>query len=180
MKFNNLVHSVTHFYLNLEQYDFSYRAFSQLKKVDIKILDTLKYLLFHLKSRRSIGGCLNTMWNSLSTEKPNTMMFSPGICITLVSSLFTYEFKRLFKTQGESKVSLGFTFPFSNLQIQEGILSYGMINLLDLCLVLLWGDFGPSKSFWSSTNRLGWVQFILDGSRSFWSGPNYKKQSIKV
>ena len=108
---------------------------SSKKLVDIKILDTLvvscaclqhtkvgwltNYLPFHLKSRRSIDGCLNTMWNFLWTEKPNTctVIFSPGYI-----GAFTYGFRRLFKTQGESKVILGFTFPFSNLQIQEGIL----------------------------------------------------------
>ena len=44
------------------------------------------------------------------------------------------------------------------------------------CLVLLWAqnDFGPSKSFWSSTNHFGQFHFVLIGSKSFWTGPNYK------
>ena len=55
-------------------------------------------------------------------------------------------------------------------------------NCFDSCRVLLWvqNDFGPSKSFWSSTNHFGRVQFILVGSKSFWTGPNYKNYSIKV
>ena len=56
-----------------------------------------------------------------------------------------------------------------------------MINLLDLCLVLLWVqiDFGPSKSFWSSTNHFGQVQIIkispeksnLNLTKRIWTRP---------
>ena len=47
-------------------------------------------------------------------------------------------------------------------------------NCCDSCLVLLWvqNDFGPSKSFWSSTNHLGRVQIVLLGSKAIWSGSN--------
>ena len=46
---------------------------------------------------------------------------------------------------------------------------------LYLCLVLLWVQnyFGLSKSFWSSINCFGRVQFILVGFKSFWKFPNY-------
>ena len=51
-----------------------------------------------------------------------------------------------------------------------------------VCLVLLWvqNNFGPAKSFWSSTNRFGRVQFVLVGSKSFCTVSNYKNYSIKV
>ena len=43
-----------------------------------------------------------------------------------------------------------------------------------LCLVLLWAqnNFGPSKSFWSSTNHFGQIQFVLAVPKSFWTAPN--------
>ena len=44
-------------------------------------------------------------------------------------------------------------------------------NCCDSCLVLLWVQnyFGTSKLFWSSTNHFRQVQFVLVGSRSFWT-----------
>ena len=80
---------------------------------------------------------------------------------------------------------------FSNLQFQSFFKTHKFLNCppnlcivcisikCSLCLVLLWvlNDFGPSKLFWSSTNGFGRVQFILVRSKSFWTGPNYKKQS---
>ena len=48
-----------------------------------------------------------------------------------------------------------------------------------LVLLLNQNDFGLFKSIWLSTNRFGWVQFILYGSKSFWIGPNYKNYLVQ-
>ena len=54
---------------------------------------------------------------------------------------------------------------------QPKIIQTLFLKRMDLCLVLLWvqNDFGLSKSFWSSSNGFGWVQFVLDHSKSFWT-----------
>ena len=56
-----------------------------------------------------------------------------------------------------------------------------VVKTADFCLVLLWvqNDFGPSKQFWTSTNCFERAQFVLVGSKLFWTGQNYKNQSPK-
>ena len=46
------------------------------------------------------------------------------------------------------------------------------------CPSTVQNDFGPSKSFWLSTNPFEWIQFILFGLKSFWTGPNYKNLNL--
>ena len=52
-------------------------------------------------------------------------------------------------------------------------------NVLSFYRSKLQNHFRPSLLL-SSLNCFRWVQFILDGYKSFWTGPNYKNQSKSI
>ena len=72
-----------------------------------------------------------------------------------------------------SKISIPYPFFNTNLTVQV-VDTYLLLLCPYFCPVLLQlqNEFGPSKSFWSSTNHFGWLQIGLVGSKAFWSGSN--------
>ena len=82
-------------------------------------------------------------------------------------------------TQHEYAQNDGF---FSNLVkeinsagVLEKLFQASTYLLLIINVLSFYGSNMILDRFWSSTNCFGWVQFILVGSKSFWTGPSYEE-----